>query len=78
VGLAARALEMVGIASVVVAWNGGRIRLVNPPRVVITRLPRGSAFGRPGDTAQQLRVLNSALQQLAQDAPSKPLSLAES
>ena len=43
---------MKGIASVVVAWNGGRIRLVNPPRVVITRLARGVVFGAPGDGAQ--------------------------
>lgn len=68
---------MVGIATVVVAWNGGRIRLVNPPRAVITRLPRGTAFGRPGDSPQQQRVLNTALSQLTHDAPIKPLSLPE-
>ena len=55
-GLAARALELNGIASVVVAWNGGRVRLVNPPRVLITRLERGVAFGAPGDAAQQRQI----------------------
>ena len=60
-GLAARAFEMNAIASVVVAWNGGRVRLVNPPRVLITRLGRGVAFGAPGDEAQQRRVLEAAL-----------------
>ncbi len=68
---------MAGIATVVVAWNGGRIRLVHPPRVVITRLQRGLVFGRPGDAAQQRRVLNSALDLLGQDAPLDPLTLDE-
>ena len=76
-GLAARALEMEGIASVVVAWNGGRIRLVNPPRVVITRLARGVVFGAPGDGAQQRRVLDAALALLEEDAPVEPITLDE-
>ena len=76
-GLIARALEMEGIATVVVAWNGGRIRLVNPPRTVITRLQRGVVFGRPGDAAQQRRVLNIALELLGRDAPLAPVALAE-
>ena len=76
-GLIARALEMNGIATVVVAWNGGRIRLVKPPRVVITRLARGVAFGRPDDGAQQRRVLNAALGLLEQDAPIEPVYIDE-
>ena len=68
---------MEGIASVVVAWNGGRIRLVNPPRVVITRLARGVTFGAPGDVAQQRRVLDAALALLEQDAPVEPVTLDE-
>lgn len=68
---------MSGIATVVVAWNGGRIRLVSVPRVVITRLERGLAFGWPGDEAQQRRVLGSALAMLERDAPIDPLYLAE-
>jgi hypothetical protein len=77
VGLTARALEMEGIATVVVAWNGGRIRLVKVPRVVITRLERGVAFGRPGDEAQQRRVLDATLALLEQDAPIEPVYLDE-
>lgn len=76
-GLIARAIEMQGIATVIVAWNGGRIRLVSVPRVVITRLARGSVFGRPGDSAQQRRVLKSALSLLEKDAPQEPLYLDE-
>ena len=76
-GLAARALELSGIATVVVAWNGGRIRLVNPPRAVITRFPRGTVFGRPGDESQQQRVLSAALALLEQAAPLEPITLDE-
>ena len=76
-GLAARALELSGVASVVVAWNGGRVRLVNPPRVLITRLGRGVAFGMPGDAAQQRRVLEAALALLERDAPLEPVYLDE-
>ena len=74
-GLVARALELVGIATTVVAWNAGRIRLVSPPRVLITTLPRGTAFGLPGDEAGQRYVLDEALALLAQDAPLKPVYL---
>jgi hypothetical protein len=77
VGLIARALEMEGIATVVVAWNGGRIRLVNPPRAIITRLTRGLVFGHPGDQDQQTRVLTAALSLLERDAPLEPVYLKE-
>jgi len=76
--LVARALELAGIATVVVAWNGGLIRLVNVPRAAITRLPRGTVFGLAGDAAQQQRVLSAALALLAEDAPLKPVYLGES
>lgn len=68
---------MEGIATVVVAWNGGRIRLVNPPRAVITRLTRGLVFGHPGNDEQQRRVLTAALSLLEQAAPLQPLMLDE-
>ena len=77
-GLVARALEIKGIATVVVAWNGGRVRLINAPRVAITRLPRGTVFGGPGNRAQHNRVLDSALALLEQDAPLEPVYLDES
>ena len=76
-GLIARALELEGIATVVVAWNGGRIRLVKPPRALITRLERGLVFGQPGDVEGQQRVLNAALSLLEQDAPLVPVVLDE-
>ncbi len=76
-GLIARALELDGIATVVVAWNGGGIRLVSVPRVVITRFQRGTVFGRPGDTNQQRRIVEAALALLKYDAPQKPVSLDE-
>lgn len=69
---------MEGIATVVVAWNGGRIRLVNPPRALITRLGRGLVFGHPGDDEQQRRVLTAALSLLEQEAPLPPQVLEES
>ncbi len=69
---------MRGIATVVVAWNGGRVRLVNAPRTVITRLPRGTVFGGPGDAAQQSRVLDAALALLGEDGPLEPVYLEES
>jgi hypothetical protein len=62
-------LELVGIATTIVAWNAGRIRLVSPPRALITTLPRGTAFGLPGDEAGQQQVLAEALALLTQDAP---------
>jgi hypothetical protein len=77
VGLIARALEMAGVATVVVAWNGGRIRLVNPPRALITRLTRGLVFGHPGNGEQQHRVLTTALSLLEQDAPLVPIYIEE-
>lgn len=76
-GLIARALEIAGIATVVVAWNAGRIRLVNPPRAVITRLERGLVFGHPDDEEEQQRVLTTALELLEQDAPLPPITLRE-
>ena len=77
-GLVARALEIEGIATVVVGWNGGRMRLVSLPRMAITRLSRGLAFGRPGDQKQQCRVLEAALALLERNAPVEPLYLEES
>ena len=68
---------MEGVATVVVGWNGGRLRLLALPRTVVTRLARGVAFGRPGDSAQQCRVLEAALILLEKNAPLEPLYLDE-
>jgi hypothetical protein len=65
---------MEGIATVMVAWNGGRARLVNVPRLVITRFPRGTVFGRPHDREQHHRVLSTALNLLEQASPLEPIN----
>lgn len=65
------------MATVVVAWNGGRIRLVNPPRAVITRLTRGLVFGHPDNGEQQRRILKAALSLLEREAPLQPVVLNE-
>lgn len=76
-GLVARALEQDGVATTLTSWNGGVTRLIMPPRATFTRLARGITLGRPGDTAQQRRVLEATLALLAQDAPLEPLQLDE-
>ncbi|MEM7335340.1 MAG: hypothetical protein AAF490_24900 [Chloroflexota bacterium] len=68
-GLIARALELEGIATTLTAWNAGIIRLVNPPRGTITQLERGQTVGKPGDIAQQQRILLTTLNLLEQNAP---------
>lgn len=74
-GLIARALELVGIATTLVAWNVGRIRMVSPPRAVITTLPRGTAFGLPGDEKGQRHTLEATLALLEENAPLEPVYL---
>jgi hypothetical protein len=78
VGLIARGLEVAGIATTLTSWNAGRTRLTAPPRATFTKLDRGAALGRPGDAAQQRRVLEATLALLAHDAPLKPVRLKES
>lgn len=56
----------------VAAWHAGRIRLVNPPRVLITGLSRGLVFGEPGDAGGQKKRLEAALALLARSAPLEP------
>lgn len=76
-GLVARALEQDGVATTLTSWNGGVTRLTMPPRATFTRLARGATLGRPGDTAQQRRVLEGTLALLAQEAPIEPVQLDE-
>ena len=68
---------MNGIATTSSSWSGFRIELTKPPRATITSLARGATLGQPGDSAQQLRVLNATLDLLAQDAPIDPVRLPE-
>lgn len=76
-GLVARALEQDDVATTLTSWNGGVTRLTMPPRATFTRLARGATLGRPGDAAQQRRVLEATLALLAQEAPLEPLQLDE-
>lgn len=76
-GLVARALELDGVATTLTSWNGGVTRLTMPPRATFTRLARGATLGRPGDAAQQRRILEATLALLAQDAPLEPVQLDE-
>ncbi len=76
-GLIARALEMNGVATTQTSWNSGLTRLVNPPRATVTDLKRGATLGRPGDRAQQRRVLAATLALLAQPAPVAMVKLEE-
>ena len=77
-GLIARALEMDGVATTLTSWNPGLTRLVNPPRATTTNLARGATLGKPGDSAQQRRVLEATLDLLALDAPVHIVKLDES
>lgn len=76
-GLVARGLELNGIATTLTTWNAGVTRLTLPPRATFTRLARGATLGKPGDAAQQRRVLEATLALLAQDAPQEPVNLDE-
>ncbi len=77
-GLIARALEIAGIATTLTAWNAGIIRLANPPRGTITQLERGQTVGKPGDVAQQHRILSATLSLLEKPAPVPLVRLSES
>ncbi|MCL4252295.1 MAG: hypothetical protein KJ043_00780 [Anaerolineae bacterium] len=68
---------MNGIATTTTSWNAGVSRLVNPPRLVITKLARGATLGRPNDREQQRRVLLTTLNRLNQNAPLEHLTLDE-
>jgi D-proline reductase (dithiol) PrdB len=77
VGLVARALELAGVATTLTSWNGGVTRLTMPPRATFTRLARGATLGRPGDIAQQRRILEATLALLGREAPIEPVQLDE-
>ena len=51
--------------------------MTKPPRATLTRMARGATIGRPGDTAQQRRILDATLALLAQPAPQEIVKLDE-
>lgn len=77
VGLIARAVEQFGVATTITTWNGDRTWLTKPPRVLMTKLGRGSTLGKPDHAAQQRRVIEATLALLEQDAPFEPVTLDE-
>ena len=78
VSLIGRALEIEGIPATMTTWRDGIPRLVKPPRVTFTQLPRGCSLGAPHDEAQQRRVIEATLALLEQEAPIAPHVLDES
>ena len=60
-GLAARALELRGIATVCLATLPGAIAKARPPRVLTAPFERGMTVGPPGDAVTQRAVLEQAL-----------------
>ncbi len=59
VRLVAEALELEGIATVVVGTMRGLLKGL--PRVVVTRHGRGKNFGPAGDTAEHAAIVTEAL-----------------
>ena len=66
-GHVARALEIAGIATVIIAVKALRPRLdpMGVPRMVITPYPMGRPIGAPLDAAMQRHTLITALDLLA-------------
>ena len=69
-GLVARVIEEAGIPTVLVSTGRDLTAQVRPPRSVFVNFPMGNPFGRPGDRAQQTRILSDALRlvETAQEA----------
>ena len=68
VGHIARALEVVGIATVCIYVEAFRHRAVTlqVPRALVTPFPMGRNLGAPGNAEEHLRVLRAALRLLEQ------------
>jgi hypothetical protein len=65
VGLAARALEESGVATVVMGCAKDIVEYVGVPRLLFSDFPLGNAAGRPHDRASQAFTLDLALRLLA-------------
>jgi D-proline reductase (dithiol) PrdB len=64
VGLIARAVEAVGIATIVVSIARDLTAAVGTPRAIFLRWPLGHPLGEADQPAQQRNVIFAALQQL--------------
>lgn len=72
-GLIARALEVNGIASVVVSNASEIIKRIAPPRALVTEFPPNMVMGEVNDIEGQQRVLMTALSLLEKEAPLAPV-----
>jgi hypothetical protein len=71
-----RAIEMVGIPTVVVTVEPEETRQARPPRALSPRgFVAGHSLGRPNDPALQKRIIQDALALLA--GPSRPAEVVE-
>jgi len=77
VGLAARALELEGIQTVITGWFGKAVRSSLPPRASLTHMKRGCTLGAPNDAGQQRRILDKTIEMLSKPAPAEFLKLNE-
>ncbi len=73
--LAARALEVAGISTVVMGAARDIVEYVGVPRLLFSDFPLGNACGKPGDEASQTETLELALR-LLERAPAARTTLA--
>jgi len=64
VGLIQRMAEEAGIPTISLGNMPDRIGHIKPPRVLLTKFPRGSMFGEPGNVRRQRRIVLDALEAL--------------
>jgi hypothetical protein len=60
VGLVARAVEEAGIATLTMTVGRDITEHVRPPRAVFLDYPMGNEIGRPGNAAEQRRIVRAA------------------
>ena len=71
-----RAVEMIGISTVVVTVEPEETRQARPPRALAPRgFAAGHSLGRPGDAALQKWIIMDALQLLT--SPARPGEVVE-
>jgi len=61
VSLVARHVEAAGIPTVIIGSAQDIVETAGVPRFVFVDYPLGNPIGKPGDTAEQRRVVSSAL-----------------
>jgi D-proline reductase (dithiol) PrdB len=66
VGLIANVLEDVGLVTLLISLRPDVTQGTGAPRAMHIRFPMGNPVGEPGKTAQQRRILLSALEVIPQ------------